>query len=70
MGYLEITFPVPYQCAFFFCEWGGAVVLYPRQRKGAGFTVLKETWTLKARGARCLPEMITVQVDGKANPLG
>jgi putative membrane-bound dehydrogenase-like protein len=43
VAYLERSFPAPYQGALFFCEWGKSVVLYPRERQGAGFTAMKET---------------------------
>jgi putative membrane-bound dehydrogenase-like protein len=40
--YLERAFPAMYQGALFFCEWGRSVVMYPRERKGAGFAAMKE----------------------------
>jgi len=41
--YLERAFPGMYQGALFFCEWGKSLVMYPRERKGAGFAAMKET---------------------------
>jgi putative membrane-bound dehydrogenase-like protein len=40
--YLEPAFPATYHGALFSCEWGKSVVLYPRERKGAGFAAMKE----------------------------
>jgi putative membrane-bound dehydrogenase-like protein len=40
--YLERAFPADYQGALFFCEWGKSVVVYQRERKGAGFAAMKE----------------------------
>jgi putative membrane-bound dehydrogenase-like protein len=42
VAYLERSFPARYQGALFFCEWGKSVVLYARERKGAGFAAMKE----------------------------
>jgi putative membrane-bound dehydrogenase-like protein len=42
VAYLERAFPAMYQGALFFCEWGKSVVMYPRERKGAGFAAMKE----------------------------
>ncbi len=35
--YLETAFPPKYRGGLFCCEWGRAVVWYPRQRAGSGF---------------------------------
>jgi len=43
VAYLERAFPAAYQGALFFCEWGKSIVLYARERKGAGFAAMKET---------------------------
>ena len=42
VAYLEPVFPAPYQGALFFCEWGRSVVVYKRERKGAGFAGVTE----------------------------
>ena len=42
VAYLEGAFPAMYHGALFFCEWGRSVVLYARERKGAGFAPMKE----------------------------
>lgn len=41
--YLSRTFPASHQGALFFCEWGRSVVMYAREREGAGFAAMKET---------------------------
>ena len=42
VAYLERAFPATYQGALFFCEWGRSIVMYTRQRKGAGFAAMNE----------------------------
>src|SRR6185503_6674119 len=42
VAYIERAFPAAYQGALFFCEWGKSVVMYARERKGAGFAAMKE----------------------------
>jgi len=36
-AYLEQAFPQPYRESLFFCEWGRAVVTYPKQRASSSF---------------------------------
>jgi putative membrane-bound dehydrogenase-like protein len=43
VAYLERAFPTAYQGVLFFCEWGRSVVIYPRERQGAGFVAMKES---------------------------
>ncbi|HUG70318.1 MAG TPA: PVC-type heme-binding CxxCH protein [Pirellulaceae bacterium] len=40
--YLETAFPLEYRESLFFCEWGRAVVRYPRARQSSGFEPMKE----------------------------
>src|SRR5262249_39335579 len=41
--YLETQFPAEYRGSLLFCEWGRAVVRYPRKRSGATFAAPKES---------------------------
>jgi len=40
--YTGTSFPREYQGNLFFCEWGRAVVRYPRERSGSGFAATQE----------------------------
>lgn len=41
-SYLETTFPEEYRDSLFFCEWGRAVVRYPKSRSSSSFEAMKE----------------------------
>lgn len=41
-SYLETAFPQEYRDSLFFCEWGRAVVRYPKERAGSSFAPMKE----------------------------
>lgn len=41
-AYLETAFPEEFRSSLYFCEWGRAVVRYPLQASGSGFTPVEE----------------------------
>jgi putative heme-binding domain-containing protein len=41
-SYLETQFPVEFQQSLFFCEWGRAIVRYPKSRLSSSFAEMKE----------------------------
>jgi len=41
-SYLETAFPGEYGDSLYFCEWGRAVVRYPKQRAGSSFSTMAE----------------------------
>ncbi len=41
-SYLETAFPKEFQESLFFCEWGRAVVRYPKSRSGSTFAPMSE----------------------------